>query len=228
MRHIQFFILSGLLLATVCGPTASGSDPAFSLQHLLRDTDCEAAPELVGNWTNDDLSGAWAVQKLGDRKYRLIQNKESSDNSNRMAFDICVAHLGGYLFFDATSQVVQPDGEKTLRGGDDDLFWIPLHLFGRLDIESDAIHFRLLDDTWLQDALKAGRVHLTCARDDEGGYLLTAPSSELKQFAVLFAADPKAFSYDEDFARAPRESTHQPLRQENSNAADHAGGVSKR
>jgi hypothetical protein len=225
MRHIRFFILSGLLLATVCGPAASASDPAFSLQHLLKDSDCEAAPELVGNWTNDDLGGAWAVQKLGDRKYRLIQNKESSDNSNRMAFDICVAHLGGYLFFDATSQVVQPDGEKPLRGGDDDLFWIPLHLFGRLDIENDAIHFRLLDDAWLQDALKAGRVHLTCARDDEGGYILTAPSSELKQFATLFANDPKAFSYDEEFARAPSESAHQHQRLENSETANHRGGV---
>lgn len=225
MSFVRYMMLCGILTATVSVPAAAGSDPAFSLQHLLKDADCEAAPELMGNWTNDDLGGPWVVQKQGDRKYRLIQNKETSSNSNRMAFDICVAHLGGYLFFDATSQVMQPDGEKTLRGGDDDLFWIPLHLFGRLDIENDAIHFRLLDDTWLQEALKAGRVHLTCARDDEGGYILTAPSSELKQFATLFAADPKVFSYDEEFARTTIESAHQRQHLEISETADHRGGV---
>jgi len=220
MRLGRFLVLAGLLLAALSGPASASIGPAFSLQHLLKDTDCEAAPELVGDWSSDDLNGVWSFQNLGDRKYRLIQKKESSDNSNRMAFDICVAHLGSYLFFDATSQTVQSDGKKTLLGGDDD-FWIPLHLFGRLDIENDAIHFRLLDDTWLQDALKAGRVHLTCARDDEGGYILTAPSSELKQFATLFANDPRAFSFDEEFARAPSESAHQHQRFENSETSDH-------
>jgi hypothetical protein len=101
--------------------------------------------------------------------------------------------------------VVLPDGKKTLLGEDEDIFWIPLHLIGRLEIERDALHFRLLDDDWLQDAQKSGQAHLTCSRDDEGGYLLTAPSAELKQFAAQFAADPKAFSYAEDFARTPRE-----------------------
>jgi hypothetical protein len=69
----------------------------------------------------------------------------------------------------------------------------------------DALHFRLLDDGWLQDELKSGRLHLTCSQDDEGGYLLTAPSKELKEFAARFAADLKAFSYAENFDRVPRE-----------------------
>src|SRR5260370_30673879 len=118
---------------------------------------------------------------------------------------MCVAKIESNLFVDATYQVLQPEGKKTLLGGYDDLLWIPLHLIGRLEIEDDALHFRLLDDDWLQDAQKSGRVHLTCSQDDEGGYLLTAPSSELKQFAAQFASDPKAFSYTEDFARTPRE-----------------------
>jgi hypothetical protein len=206
MRLVRFFVLSGFLLAGMSGPAAAGLGPAVSLQHLLRDSDCEAAPRLLGDWTADgDLSGSWAFQTLRDRNYRLIQKVEGSENPNRVAFDICVAHINGYLFFDATYQVVLPDGKKTLLGEDEDIFWIPLHLIGRLEIERDALHFRLLDDDWLQDAQKSGQAHLTCSRDDEGGYLLTAPSAELKQFAAQFAADPKAFSYAEDFARTPRE-----------------------
>lgn len=226
MRPVRFFVLSGLLLATVPGPAAAGFGPAVSLQQLLRDNDCEAVPELLGDWTTDgDLSGTWTVQTLRDRNYRLIQNVRGSDNSNRDAFDICVAHLGGYLFFDATFQVVLPDGKKTLLGEDDVPFWIPLHLIGRLEIEYDALHFRLLDDGWLQDAQKSGRVHLTCSQDYEGTYLLTAPSKELKQFAAQFARDPEAFSYTEDFVRAPDEETEHRHSDAIPKKKDHRGPV---
>ena len=135
-----------------------------------------------------------------------------------------MAHLGGALFFDATFQVVLADGQKSLAGGDD-FFWIPLHLIGRLEIEDDALHFRLLDDGWLQDALKTGRVQLTCSQNDEGRYILTAPSSELKQFAAQFADDPEAFSAVEDFTRTPNENTELQRPDDSSRTADQAGNV---
>jgi hypothetical protein len=226
MRLVRFCVLTGLLVATVPGLAAAGSDPAASLQHLLKDNDCEAAPDLLGDWmAQGDLSGDWTIQKLGDRKYRLMQKAAESGTAERAAFDICVAHLGGALFFDATFQVVPADGQKSSLGGDDDFFWIPLHLIGRLEIEEDALHFRLLDDGWLQDALRSGRVQLTCSQNDEGKYILTAPSSELKQFAAQFAADPEAFSAVEDFTRAPNENTDFQRSDGSSRSADQAGDV---
>jgi hypothetical protein len=226
MRLVRFFILTGFLVATVPGPASAGSDPAASLQHLLKDNDCEAAPDVLGDWTaQGNLSGDWTIQKLGDRKYRLMQKVPDSGTSERVAFDICVAHLGGALFFDATFQVVQADGQKSSLGGDDDFFWIPLHLIGRLEIEDDTLHFRLLDDGWLQDALKSGRVQLTSSQNDEGRYILTAPSSELKQFAAQFADDPEAFSAVEDFTRTPNENTELQRPDDSSRTADQAGNV---
>jgi hypothetical protein len=226
MKLVLFCVLTGLLVATVPGPASAGSDPAASLQHLLKDNDCEAAPDLLGDWTaQGDLSGDWSIQKLGDRKYRLMQKAAESGTAERVAFDICVAHLGGALFFDATFQVVPADGQKSSLGGDDDFFWIPLHLIGRLEIEDDALHFRLLDDAWFQDAEKSGRVQLTCSQNDEGKYILTAPSSELKQFAAQFAADPEAFSAVEDFTRAPNENTELQRSDESSRTADQPGDV---
>ncbi len=205
MKSARWFALGLLLMASLTWPAPGYSDPAISLQHLLTDKDCESVSELLGDWqAGSDLSGIWTIQRFGDRKYRLIQKVGESDSSSKEAFDICVAHLGGYLFFDATFQTVGPDG-KTVLGDDDNFFWIPLHLIGRLDVVGDALHFRLLDDGWLQDALKSGRLHLTCSQDDEGGYLLTAPSKELKQFAARFAADLKVFSYPEDFDRVTRQ-----------------------
>lgn len=220
MNFARCFVLAVLPMASIAWPAAAYSDPAVSLQHLLSDKDCESVSQLVRDWEpKGDLSGIWTIQALGDRKYRLIQRVGESDTSNKAAFDICVAHLGGYLFFDATFQTVRPDG-KALWGEDDNLFWIPLHLIGRLDVNDAALHFRLLDDAWLQDQLKSGRLHLTSSQDDEGQYLLTAPSSELKEFAMHFATSAVAFSYVEDFELVPREEANSRHPQPNPKAAD--------
>lgn len=200
MKFQRSFVVAVLLIATNAWPAVAYSFPAISVQHLLADKDCEIVPDLLGDWEagSGDLSGAWAMQNLGAGKYRLVEKGGESSNSDRGAFDICVAHLGGHLFFDATSQRMRPDG-KTAVFDEEEAFWIPLHLFGRLEVKGDKLDFLLLDDSWLQDELESGRLHLTCSQDDEGYYLLTAPSKELKQFAVRFATDPTAFSYREEF-----------------------------
>ena len=203
MNFARFFVLGVLLISSAAWAVTAYSFPAVSVQHLLTDKDCEIVPDLQGEWEADgDLSGTWVMQKFGDRKYRLIEKDGESSNANKAAFDICVAHLGGRLFFDATSQKMRPDNTTAVFNEEED-FWIPLHLFGRLEVKEDGLDFLLLDDSWLQDELKSGRLRLTCSQDDEGYYLLTAPSKELKEFATRFATDPRAFSYREDFARTP-------------------------
>jgi hypothetical protein len=203
MSFTRLFFLATLLITLAPRPTRA-STFAASLQALLTEKDCEVVPELLGDWTgNSDLGGIWTLQQVGERKYRLVEQTEGESNpERRAAFDICVAHLGGHLFFDATSQELRPDGEEVFGKGWLN-FWIPIHIIGRLDIEKNALHFRLLDNDWLQEALSSGRVHLTTARsDDDPGLSLVGPSKELKEFAARFAADPQAFSFDEDFERA--------------------------
>jgi hypothetical protein len=204
MKLGRIFAMATLLFAATL-PAMAGSDPAFSLHGLFSDDDCEMVPEILGNWTgNADLGpyGTWTLHKLGDRKYRLILRAAESDNGMRPAFDICAAHVGGYLFFDATFQELQPDGKAVL-GSDESGFWIPLHLIGRLDIETDALHFRLLDDSWLQEAWKSQNVDLAKVQNDDGTYILAAPSKELKEFVANFGTDAQAFSFEQSFERAP-------------------------
>lgn len=207
MKVLRPFILAMLFLAVAIRTPAAGSFPAVSLQHLLTEHDCESMPELLGDWKTDgDLSGTFTLVKLGNRNYyRLLEKDDQAEASEKHAIDICVAHLGPYLFFDATFQEARFEGKIIVFGDDSDAFGIHWHFVGRLEVEKDALHFRLLNDNWLQDALKTGSVKLTCTQDDNGEYFLTAPSSELKKFVARFATDPKAFSYAEDFARAPRE-----------------------
>jgi len=204
MKFRRLFAIGAFLIAALPGPASAGSNPAVSVQALFSKDDCEAVPGLLGEWipgTGNDLSGNWTIQKLGDGEYRLIERDAHSDSGKKLAFDICVAHLDGHLFFDATGQVVGPDGKDVLEV-DDDSFWIPVHLIGRLEIEKDALHFRLLDDSWLHDELNSGRVSLTNAQNDSGDYIVTAPSKELRLFLARIADDPRAFSGDEEFDRA--------------------------
>ena len=191
------FVLLGIALLQ----PAKAQSPAASFQALLSREDCEAVPEILGDWNSHgrDLNGA-LIQELGDRRYRLIEQVQDPKN-NRMAFDICVARLAGHLFFDATSQEIRPDGEEALGGLFS--FWIPIHFIGVLEIEKDALHFRLLEDGWLQNTLKTGRVCVTKAQGEQGDYILTAPSNELKEFVTRFASDLNAFSFDVSFERTP-------------------------
>jgi hypothetical protein len=189
MKFTRFFAIAGLVGVAMLQP-ARASEPAASLQALLSDEDCEALPELLGDYADA------TIQKLDDCKYRLIiQNQDPT--ADRDAFDIRVGRLGGNLFFDATHQRLHPDGKEVLGR---DLFWIPIHFIGRLEIEKDAVHFRLLDDDWLQDVAKTGRVDLMTY---EEGHFLTAPREEVREFVTCFATDPNAFSFDVSFDRAP-------------------------
>lgn len=195
MRLTQYFAVAGLLgVAMLPSATAVywGPVPAPTLQALFSNNDCEAVPELLGQWS--DIT----IQKLDDNKYRAIWQAQDP-STDREAFDICVARIDGHLFFDATEQRIRPDGKEVF---DSTALWIPLHLIGRLDIDGNTVHFRLLDDDWLQDALKTGRASLTTARDEYENYIVTAPSEELRKFVALFASDPAAFSIEFDFERA--------------------------
>jgi len=206
MKFPRSFVVA-LLVAAMPRPAAASSDPAVSVQALFSKDDCEAIPGLLGDWipqAGNDLSGNWTIQKLGDGRYRLIERDAHSDTGRKLAFDICAAHLDGHLFFDVTAQVVGPDGKNVIEV-DDDLFWIPVHLIGRLEIEKSALSFRLLDNYWLHDALNSGRVSLTTAPEDSGDYLVTAPTKELRLFVARIADEAEAFSSEENFDRVPSE-----------------------
>jgi hypothetical protein len=189
------------------GRPAAASDPATSLQHLFKGEDCEAVSGLAGDWTaHGDLDGAWTVEEMGGRTYRLAPKANGSDPSDQLIFDICLGHLGDYLFFDATTEVLAPDGTRV---NPDDKGWVPVHFIGRVDIEANALHFKLLNDDWFQDSLRSGRIGVTVAPDDEGQFLLTAPSDELKLFVTEIASDPDALTVVESFERAPHNESAQ-------------------
>jgi hypothetical protein len=183
------------------------------VQGLFSDHDCEEIPELPGVWTSP--SETFSIQKIEGNRYRMIEQEIDSQTGNKLALDMCVAHVAGYRFYDSTFQLLAPDDKPTLPPefvvGNAFAFdilagyWQPMHMFGRLEIEKNVLRLRGLDNDWLQHALKSRRVMVASTQNDDGEYFLTARGKELKAFVARIAADPKAFSIQEDLTRVPVE-----------------------
>ena len=80
-----------------------------------------------------------------------------------------------------------------------------MHIIGRLETGKDSLHFRNLDNKWLQAALKSRLIDVSSAQDSSGEYFLTANEKQLKEFLVSLSTTPKAFSDQQDLTRSPAE-----------------------
>jgi hypothetical protein len=80
---------------------------------------------------------------------------------------------------------------------------LPASGCGKLEIEQNKLHFRNIDNEWLQVALKSRLITVPSAQDDSGEYLLTANGRQLKAFAVSLSNNPKALSEQLELTRIP-------------------------
>jgi hypothetical protein len=211
MCLFRVFLITSLLIANI-PRGASAAVGAKSLQGLLSSDECEVAHELQGEWTSNGVT--YSFRESHHNKYWMIDRDADSKTGNKLVLEICVAHIAGRLFYDATFQILGPGDEPTLPPafvvGTDifavDIvarFWVPMHIIGRLEIVQNKLHFRNLDNEWLQGALKSRLITLPSAQDDSGEYLLTANGKQLKAFVASLSSNPKAFSEQQDLTRVP-------------------------
>lgn len=210
MCILRLFIITSLLMAGVPRLAMAGVS-AKSLRALFASDECEVVPELLGAWTSPGVT--YSVRESQHNKYWIVDRNADSKTGRKLALEICSAHIDGQLFYDATFLILGPGDKSTLPpefvvGGDFavnilDGFWVPMHIIGKLEIEQNKVHFRNIDNEWLQGALKSRLVTVPSAQDDSGEYLLTANDRQLKAFVVSLSSNPKAFSEQLDLTRIP-------------------------
>jgi hypothetical protein len=211
MRLFRVFMITSLLIAGI-PRLAAAAVGAKSLQGLFSSDECEVAPELLGAWTSNGVT--YSLRESHHNKYWMIDRDADLKTGNKLVLEICVAHIAGQLFYDATFQILGPGDQPTLPPafvvGTDvfavDIvarFWVPMHIIGKLEIEQNKLHFRNLDNEWLQVALKSRLITVPSAQDDSGEYLLTANGKQLKAFVASLSTDPKAFSEQQGLSRIP-------------------------
>jgi len=210
MGLFRAFLITSLLLTAIPWHT-NAAVGAKSVQGLFSSDECEVVPELLGPWTSPGVT--YSVRQVHHNRYWMI-DRDADKTGNKLVLEVCVAHINGQLFYDATFQILRPGDEPTLPpdfvvgsgifavdvvAG----FWVPMHIIGRLEIEKNALHFRNIDDKWLQVSLQSRLISVASAQDDSGEYFLTANSKQLKAFVASISADPKAFSDQQHLTRAP-------------------------
>jgi hypothetical protein len=71
------------------------------------------------------------------------------------------------------------------------------HLIGKISMQDGQLYVSSLDETWLKHMIDAGLAPQSTIGEGQQ-IVLTAPTSELQQFILLYAPDPDAWDDDDE------------------------------
>jgi len=178
----------------------------WSLQPLFEENDLVFESGLVGTWKGADNENTWTFEKAQDsNEYALVYrqaefgpdgpfSEEKLVPGDTARFQARLGRLGGRLFLDL---IPEDEGNPRVRN---DLFnWhlIRAHTICRISLEKDELRLDWLDENWLGEAFKSGKVTIAHARAEDG-WVVTAPTKELQQMVLKYAEDNDAFPPSED------------------------------
>lgn len=79
---------------------------------------------------------------------------------------------------------------------------LPIHLFVRLRLEKDTAWVAPMDSDWLQNRIKtSGELRRELLAEGDQRVVLTASSTELRQYLLPYAADERAFGDESELHR---------------------------
>lgn len=171
---------------------------AGSLRPLAEDQQTIFDPALVGAWVEADDQNhkeIWTVRRSGEKTYSLEVFDTEKDSTT--VYELRLLRLSSFLFFESWFDRVKVPKGKLDRG---DLGVVPVHFFGRISIEGDTVRLGMLNEDWLSKALD-GRTAQAEHMRDKDFILLTGTSAQLREFALKYAEDPKAFPMETVFRR---------------------------
>ncbi len=178
----------------------------WTLQPLFEEDDLVFEPGLVGTWKAAEDEDTWTFEKAQDSNaYVLVYHQvefepdESVSGKKKIPgeaarFEARLGRLGGHLFLDLI-----PEADGNPWAHNDLLNWhlIRAHTFCRLRLEKDRLRLDWLEEKWLEEALKSGRVTIAHAQAEDG-VVVTAPTKELQQMVHKYAGDNEAFPPSDD------------------------------
>jgi hypothetical protein len=160
---------------TGCGPVLS-VHPLYTQESLAGDL------PLEGTWSENDPDSRqlWQVRKAGDGyDVACIDTAKTPEMQN---FRVHLLRLNQYRFLD-----IAPASAPDLA--------ISGHLFAKVWMEGGELRVALLNSDWLKQMIETGRAPQAAIGEDRQ-ILLTAPTSRLQQFVLLYAAEPEAYESD--------------------------------
>jgi hypothetical protein len=174
-----------------------------SLLPLFDDGYLVSEPGLLGTWKVADDADTWTFEKADGMEYLLTQRQAEYDLEKSAGLETPsikapgdtvrlrarLGRLGAGLFLDLIPT------EKDNPVVHNDLYnahMIPGHTLARVWLDKDSLRIVFLDEDWLTEAIKDGRITLTYV-ETSGFLVLTAPTSGLQTFILKYGEDKRAF-----------------------------------
>ena len=176
------FTLALAVLAGVAGMTGCASavaiHPLYTEQQLVSDL------PLEGTWASGD-GEAWQIQKSGDG-YDVVALKRA-DSPGGAKYTVHLLRLNEFHFVDVASKS-DPD------------VGVPGHFLAKVQMQDGKLYVSPLDDTWFKHMMDAG-VAPSSTMGEGQQIVITASTAELQKFLLLYAADPDAWTEDDEGLR---------------------------
>ena len=170
-----------------------------SLLPLFDDGYLVSEPGLLGTWKVADDADTWTFEKADGMEYLLTQRQVEYDlekypeskkvPGDTVRFKARLGRLGAGLFLDLIP------AEKDNPAVHNDLYnahMIPGHTLARVWLDKDSLRIIFLDEDWLTEAIKDGRIALPHI-EAEGWLVLTAPTSGLQTLILKYGEEKRAF-----------------------------------
>jgi len=195
---MKFLKWGFLVLAAMTGLSC-----VISLLPLFEDGYLVSEPGLLGTWKVNDDADTWTFEKADGMEYLLAQRQAEYDlekvpgeetPSRKVLGDTArfrarLGRLGAGFFLDL---IPAGEGNPVVRNDLYNAHMIPGHTLARVWLDKDSLRIVFLDQDWLADAVKDGRIALAHV-ETESWLVLTAPTSGLQTFILKYGEDKKAF-----------------------------------
>jgi hypothetical protein len=174
-----------------------------SLLPLFDDGYLVSEPGLLGTWKVADDADTWTFEKAEGMEYLLTQSQAEYDSEESAGsetpskkvpgdtarFRARLGRLGAGLFLDL---IPTEQGNPEVRNDLYNAHMVPGHTLARVWLDKDSLRIVFLDEDWLTDAVKDGRIAVTHV-EAKGWLVLTAPTSGLQTFILKYGGDRRAF-----------------------------------
>lgn len=174
----------------------------YSIHPLYDGTNSVFEPGLVGTWTNDAAKESdrvtFAFEKADANSYKLTLSDFSYNPPEVDVFSVFLVKLNGRLFYDAEQTGVMANGKERF------IRYMPSsHLIGRVSLAGDTLRYGPLDEGWLKEGFKSGKIKLAheILDNKEDDVMLTVSTAELQKFVLEHADDDKAFGQSDALHR---------------------------
>ena len=175
-----FVVFWAALSLTGCAP---------SLHPFFTDEDVVFNKALLGVWIGDSDKKC-LFTRSGDNHYELLYVEDESAR-----FEAQLIELGGATFLDLYPN---PPGKGN---GLYSVNFVPAHTLARVTIGEDSISIAMMNGDWLKQLSDRNQLDLAHERLDDEIVALTAPTRELRAFALKHADNKEAFCEAEVFHR---------------------------